>query len=140
MDKGILRLIDANFNRCKEGLRVVEDIFRFVTPEERLRTHTRQLRHDLDRIARENLIREGILSRDSAQDPGKPLDALESDRKGIQDILYANLQRAKESLRVLEETFKLTCPEQVKNIKQFRYDLYTLEKDILSQWPSLSDS
>ncbi len=30
IEKNTLRLIDANLNRLREGIRVVEDIFRYV--------------------------------------------------------------------------------------------------------------
>ena len=53
VDKGALRVIDANFNRCKEGLRVAEDIFRFILKEDGLRKTLRRLRHSLDLIAGE---------------------------------------------------------------------------------------
>ncbi|MBU0878738.1 MAG: thiamine-phosphate pyrophosphorylase, partial [Candidatus Omnitrophica bacterium] len=99
LDKGILRVIDANFNRCKEGLRVVEDVFRFVSRNDTLRKKIRKLRHSLDFIIQEKILKDAILSRNSREDPGRGTDYLEIKRDSANSILYVNLQRTKESLR-----------------------------------------
>jgi thiamine-phosphate pyrophosphorylase len=137
MEKGILRILDANFNRCKEGLRVAEDIFRFILQDDKLRRKIRHLRHSLDFITREKFFKDTILSRDSKKDLGKNVDYLEIKRESCLDVLYVNLQRAKESLRVIEEFFKIISPKKVKNIKKARYELYTLEKNIVWRTSSL---
>ena len=128
MKKEALRVIDANFNRAKEGLRVVEDIFRFVFEEDSLRKKARKLRHALDSIAGEKIFKTAILSRASGNDIGKAFDALEAKRKSCPQILYINLQRVKESLRVLEEFFKLFLPLKVSEVKKIRYQIYALEE------------
>ena len=137
VDKGTLRVIDANFNRCKEGLRVAEDIFRFILKEDGLRKTLRRLRHSLDLIAQEELLKQAILSRNSKKDLGKKCDAFEIKRKDVSSLLYINLQRVKESLRVLEEFFKLVIPQRVPKIKKIRYEIYELEKKVLKKWPPL---
>jgi len=129
--KKILRVIDANYNRCREGLRVVEDIFRFVLNDNTARKKIRKLRHSLDTIVNEKVVKDAILSRDSKKDLGRKVDKLEIKRDNITSIIYVNLQRAKESLRVMEELFKILIPNKVENIKKTRYQLYTLEKQIL---------
>ena len=136
-EEGVLRVIDANFNRCKEGLRVVEDIFRFIIKQNALRENLRKLRHALDKIAQEKIIKQAILSRDSKNDLGKKCDSLEINRKNVNSLIYINLQRVKESLRVLEEFFKLIIPKHVSKIKKIRYEVYELEKEILKKWPPL---
>ncbi|MBU1113185.1 MAG: thiamine-phosphate pyrophosphorylase [Candidatus Omnitrophica bacterium] len=128
LKKEILRVVDANFNRAKEGLRVVEDTFRFVFEEDSLRKTARTLRHALDSIAREEIFKDAILSRNSRKDIGKALDRLEMKREDSRQILYINFQRVKESLRVLEEFFKLLLPLKVSKVKQIRYQLYQLEQ------------
>jgi len=137
VDKGVLRVIDANFNRCKEGLRVTEDIFRFILEHDSLRKILRKLRHSLDEIAQEEILKKAILKRNSKKDLGKECDSLEIKRKDVNNLLYANLQRVKESLRVLEEFFKLILPRRVPKIKEIRYEIYELEKKILKKWPPL---
>jgi thiamine-phosphate pyrophosphorylase len=136
--KKILRVIDANVNRCKEGLRVVEDIFRFVIEDDDLRTQVRKIRHSIDRVTKSTDLRLRLIaSRDSKSDLGKEVDVLEVKRKNIPHIFHVNLQRAKESLRVLEEFFKLIDVNKVKIVKRKRYEIYQIEKDALKQWSSL---
>ena len=139
-DKGPLRVLDANFNRCKEGLRVIEDIFRFILEDDLFRKKIRGFRHSLDILAQEEIIQKAILSRNSASDPGRAVDQLESRRDKVIDLLYINLQRVKESLRVLEEFSKLITPQSTSTIKNIRYEIYTLEKEIVQKWPPLSNT
>jgi len=126
----LLRVLDANFNRSKEALRVIEDIFRFVSENDTLRKKARHLRHSLDKITKNKLFLEAVSSRNSVYDLGKKTDVLELNRETSRDILYANLQRAKESVRVLEEFFKIISPHRVKLLKKIRYDIYSLEKNV----------
>ena len=71
-----------------------------------------------------------IAQRDSRRDIGRPVDNLELRREGIDDILYANFQRAKESTRTLEEIFKIIDKKIVYKFKGLRYNLYSLEKNV----------
>lgn len=135
VDKGVLRVIDANYNRFKEGLRVAEDIFRFVLEDDSCREKIRVLRHGFDDIVKDNFLKEGILTRDSESDLGRRTDSLELRRDNVFDLVYINLQRAKESLRVLEELFKIVLPVKVSQLKSMRYQIYTLEKEILVAYP-----
>ncbi len=43
----IERLIDANINRLKEGLRVVEDICRYIHNDRNITSKIKELRHKL---------------------------------------------------------------------------------------------
>lgn len=129
MDRKILRIIDANYNRAKEALRVIEDIARFLWSDKKITRKIKSLRHSLT-IPFKNkiLFRKMILERDSKKDVGKSVDEHELKRKKINDILYANFQRAKESMRVLEEIFKIIDKKSVYKLKNIRYNLYSLEK------------
>ena len=127
--KRILRIVDANFNRLKEALRVVEDVFRFIYEDDKLRKETRKLRHALDVLVEEKIFNEAILERNSISDLGKKTDVLELNRKDLSDVLFVNLQRAKESSRVLEEVLKIIFPAKVSVLKKVRYDIYDLEKE-----------
>jgi thiamine-phosphate pyrophosphorylase len=130
-EKNILRVIDVNFNRAKEGLRVVEDLARFVFENDPLRRQARRLRHNLDSLAREKSLKTAVLSRDSRNDLGREVDNWEIKRKNVEQLLYVNIQRVKESLRVLEETFKIVNPRRVPLLKKMRYRVYNLEKKAL---------
>jgi len=126
-----LRIIDANYNRSKEALRVIEDIFRFLWEDKTLFRKTKLLRHSLTYPFKDKTIFKKMLAqRDSHRDIGMPVDNLELKRKNIEDVLYANLQRAKESIRVLEEVFKIIDKKIVYEFKSIRYNLYSLEKNV----------
>lgn len=131
--QGALRVIDANLNRAKEGLRVIEDIFRFILNDNALRLRARSIRHALDTLAQESIGKKAIARRNSKRDIGRFVDRLEIKRTNYADILYSNLQRTKESLRVLEEFFKLIAPAKVMVVKKMRYAMYELERSVLGK-------
>jgi len=128
----LLRVVDANYNRAKEGMRVVEDIFRFVKEDDTLRLAARAIRHGVTKCIGNELLLDAIQTRDSRLDLGRKTDILELLRKDIQSILAANLQRAKEALRVLEECLKIISPKDVSGMKRLRYKLYDVEKAIFT--------
>jgi len=131
---GILRIVDANVNRLIEGLRVVEDILRFYYQNKILFGKIRMLRHNLARLSFEVWNRKKLVScRRSREDIGRILNNLEKKRKNIEEVVYFNLQRAKESLRVLEELSKLKDAESSGRFKKMRFKLYELEKQILKK-------
>jgi thiamine-phosphate pyrophosphorylase len=119
------RTIDANLNRFKEGIRVVEDILRyeFNSP---LAKELKAIRH-IKLPEYEKIIKH----RNSQNDILKPSTKSEQTRKSLKDIVISNLKRAQESARVLEEIFKLTDIKLSEEFKNARYRLYTLEKEIL---------
>ncbi|MEI6438193.1 MAG: thiamine-phosphate pyrophosphorylase [Candidatus Omnitrophota bacterium] len=131
--RGIDRVVDANFNRAKEGLRVCEDTARFIIDDKVLTAGYKTVRHDLT-VAVEVFGLKGIVkSRDVAGDVGRPTTSSESKRGNISDIFYANTQRVKESLRVLEEFAKLNSPAFAERFKLLRYKVYGLEKKALER-------
>ncbi|MDD3296650.1 MAG: thiamine-phosphate pyrophosphorylase [Candidatus Omnitrophica bacterium] len=136
----VLRVLDANFNRCKEGLRVIEDYFRFFLEDDNLRKKTRKIRHSLDTISLTLVKAEAITNRDTANDLGKKIDSLELGRNNISQVLWANFQRVKESLRVLEEFSKVAMPKETPLIKKIRYEIYALEKKSFKRGASLRNS
>lgn len=125
LDERIYRVIDANLNRLKEGLRVVEDIRRYVFDDTILAPKIKNLRHKA-KIDSSEFIK----FRDSQNDILKPSVKTELERINLQDIQIANLKRAQESARVLEECFKLLDAEISEKFKSIRYELYAIEKEI----------
>lgn len=123
MEENYLRLIDANLNRLREGIRVVEDIFRYVYNDKETALKLKELRH-LSRLA--NYI-ELLETRDVKNDVLKSSIKSEQNRTGLYSILIANFKRAQESSRVLEEFCKLISIEDSENFKYIRYELYNLE-------------
>ncbi len=123
----LFRVVDANINRLKEGIRVVEDIMRYRDNNKTLSTKLKSLRHK----AKIKEIDQLLLYRDSINDVLRPTIKSELNRTDIKAILVANFKRAEESSRVLEELFKLDNQEYSENFKYIRYELYNLEKEII---------
>lgn len=137
----IYRIIDANLNRAKEGLRVCEEITRFLLNNHKLTALFKKIRHQIDELARKIypaplLIKE----RESDKDVGRHNSSGELKRGGCKDIFYANIQRTKESLRVLEEFSKLTDVKCAAGFKEIRYKVYEIEKESFKEISSLPDS
>ena len=123
----LFRVIDANLNRLKEGIRVVEDIMRYRDNNKELSTKLKSLRHK----ARVKETKELLKHRDSINDVLRASTQSELNRSDIPSILTANFKRGQESARVLEELYKLENIEYSENFKYIRYELYNLEKEIL---------
>jgi len=123
MNSNKLRLIDANLNRLREGIRVVEDIFRYVYNDKDTAIKLKNLRH----LARTNNYNELLQTRDVANDVLRSSIKSEQNRDDLNSIMIANFKRAQESSRVLEEFTKLTSIEDSENFKYIRYELYNLE-------------
>jgi len=123
-DRGIERLIDANLNRLKEGIRVIEDINRYVHDDPELTHRLKELRHRLQQAHDPKRL----IHRDIENDIQKESITSELRRSSLDDLVIANFSRAEESARVLEESFKLKDPEMSERFKTIRYELYALEK------------
>lgn len=118
-----LRLIDANLNRLREGIRVVEDIFRYIYNDKDTSSKLKSLRH----LARTSNYNELLETRDVGNDVLRASIKSEQNRDDLNSILIANFKRAQESSRVLEEFTKLSSIEDSENFKYIRYELYNLE-------------
>ena len=137
-----LRMIDANLNRSSEGLRVLEDVARFLLNDAELSQRLKALRHDLAQETKS--LGTGLLSqRDSERDVGRPdssrkktLNMEATSLQGMSDLVTANAKRVGESLRVMEELAKLPEISPILNSARFeqaRFALYTLERDLASK-------
>ena len=73
------RLIDANLNRSLEGLRVCEDIARFMLNEKTLSGYFKTLRHGVGKLSKKLYMKKNILlkSRNVKKDIGKKTAARE---------------------------------------------------------------
>ncbi len=120
----LLRVADANLNRLKEGIRVIEDIARYVHNDRELSTALKNLRHQ----CRVEPLEALLASRDSVNDVLRPTMQSEMNRTDLRSIVIANYKRAQESARVLEELYKIAEPLLSERFKTIRYELYTLEK------------
>ncbi len=131
IDDKVKRIIDANCNRTREGLRVIEEVGRFFLDDKSLFSAIKTLRHsfcELEQDIRSQI--DGITaSRDSNDDVGKEyIPDMEGNRQSIEALVEANCRRVEEAMRVLEEFLKLLSPRPVAAIKDLRFEVYTLEK------------
>ncbi len=124
----LFRVIDANLNRLKEGIRVVEDILRYRDNNKELSSKLKELRH----LSQVKETQELLSYRDTDNDVLRSSIKSELNRSGVTSIIIANFKRAQESSRVLEELYKLDNIEYSENFKYIRYELYKLEKEVLS--------
>lgn len=128
-EPAICRILDANLDRAREGLRIIEEWCRFGLNSGALANECKQMRQELA-IWHTQEIR---AARDTPQDPGTELThPREEQRSSIEQLLQANLCRVEEALRVLEEYGKLYKPEMGAVFKQMRYRVYTLESNLLT--------
>ena len=120
----IERLIDANLNRLREGLRVVEDINRYIYDDKIITSRLKNLRHSLQKAYSKDRIK----NRDILGDVATNTTKSELTRTSIDDIMIANFCRVSESARVLEETFKIIDVELSQAFKLLRYEIYEIER------------
>jgi thiamine-phosphate pyrophosphorylase len=133
----VFRILDANLNRLREALRVIEEHFRFAAARPQLSARFKLLRHSLDEM--ENAIgRRGLLeNRDTDTDPfAGETRPEELRREGEADILRANFKRAQEAARVIEEYAKTgSFPAVAERAKHVRFALYAEEKTLMEKAP-----
>jgi len=129
MQPKIFRLIDANLNRLKEGIRVIEDINRYLYDNKTISSKLKELRH----LAKIDNYLEILPHREIQNDVLKTSVETEMIRENITSLLLANYKRAQEASRVLEEAFKILDPIKSEDFKTIRYELYALEQDNLSK-------
>lgn len=130
----ILRIVDANINRAKEGLRVCEDIIRFSIDDKKTTTRLKNIRHKISKIIKESKIKESeiIKYRNSHFDIGKKIK-IRNSKKVIFDVFIANSQRVKEAIRVLEELFCILDSATSKKFQNLRFNFYDAEKECLKK-------
>jgi len=128
----VWRILDAAANRCREGLRVVEDFARFSLDDAHLTRLFKEVRHAFtDELGRINLA-DAISARETETDVGTQITTpQESVRTSALDVVSAGCKRVEESLRTLEEYSKIVSPESAAVFEQLRYRFYTLEKALL---------
>ena len=131
MERAAYRIIDANFNRAREALRVIEDYCRFVLNCAPLSARTKDLRHRLCSAIAGLRAEQLIVSRDTPGDVGIGQTTKNTiKRANLEDSLTAACKRLPEALRVLAETIKSEKTDIAEKIEQLRYAGYTLEKDV----------
>ncbi len=146
-DQSVLRILDANLNRAREALRVMEEYARLGLDDAILSGAIKETRHALAHAAAgfecdssadtaqadargsadpQDLL---IRSRDIVGDAGRELAApAEYEREDARHVVVAAGKRLSEALRVVEEYSKTIDPTFAAAVEKIRYEGYELER------------
>jgi thiamine-phosphate pyrophosphorylase len=129
-DPSVLRILDANADRAREALRVIEDYARFVLGSSAWSAELKQLRHDLT-AALAGFDAAAILCRDTPGDVGTSnKTSTETHRDDLSHVVTAAGKRLGEALRAIEEFAKIDHPDAARQIEAVRYRFYDIEQRI----------
>jgi len=132
MERAAYRIIDANFNRAREALRVMEEYCRFALNCELFNSRTKQMRHELCRLVDTLDSGRMIATRDTLEDVGVGQQVKgQLKRTSLKDTFTAAAKRFTEALRALAEVIQPKYPEVYAELEKLRYAAYTLEKDVV---------
>ena len=131
----VLRLMDANANRARETIRVMEDAARFLLDDAELSQALKSLRHDLAAALA------GVDGLDAWRNtPGDVGTAATTEseyrREGAWGVATAASKRLGEALRSLEEYSKTLGPDAADvptALEQIRYRGYDLQQRLLKR-------
>lgn len=129
----VFRILDANCNRLREALRVVEEHARFVQEDADAALLLKTARHDLQAVLTALGEQDLLAARNTATDPfAVEVQDIERGRASMEVLLAANIRRAQEAARVIEEYAKLLpCGTAVEKAKHIRFMMYDAEKKLL---------
>jgi thiamine-phosphate pyrophosphorylase len=134
MDERAARVIDANFNRAREALRVVEDACRFLHQDAAAAAAAKALRHELTSLIGALGPDRLLAARDVPRDTGRGArTAQELQRTDPPGVLGAAFGRLGEALRTLAEFSKLSAtgrPGLSESFERLRFAGYQLEQEI----------
>lgn len=119
------RIIDANANRAREALRVLEDGARFLLDDQDLTAALKTLRHDL--VAALAKLPDGLLlaHRATDRDEGRAVTTDgEHARADADAVVQAAAARCSEALRSLEEWTKTLDSTLAAEVESIRYRAY----------------
>lgn len=123
------RIIDANLNRAREALRVMEEYARFALDDASLSLAIKEARHDLAGCVPEEVAKLMATGRDVAGDVGRELHTpAEARRADVADVAVAAAKRLSEALRAVEEYAKTVDAHFAAAVGGLRYRGYELER------------
>lgn len=128
-----LQIIDANLNRVREALRVVEDIIRFSTTDKTFQAMLREIRHSFTFSYIKYFGMLPITKRSVVSDAGRK--NLPYKTKTIKEILLRNFLRIEEGIRCIEECSSFLCPESTPIWQRLRFRIYAIEQQVISRFP-----
>ena len=118
-------------NRLNEALKFIEDVIRFSLENKVLLIRIRKIRNEFLKIKKDISLADIINSRQSSYDLGRAAKFDIQTKKTSEDLIIANLTRAKESARIIEEILKSINLKISNRMKEIRFQLYDLEKYII---------
>ncbi len=128
-DLRIFQIIDANLDRAREGLRVLEDWARFGIGEKDLVIKIKNFRQILGK----NHLEIYKISRNHIEDKCKGISHIEQiNRKNPNKIICSNSARVQEALRVIEEFSRNHNNKLSQIASEMRYEIYNLEVKLLN--------
>lgn len=133
----IYRVLDANLNRAREGVRVAEEVFRLVYGDGPLTKKMKRLRHAIVKASQTLPVSlpQIKLAREADSDVGsRSFSASERKKGNAVELAMANLSRAQEALRVLEEFSKLLSEKASYRFKKLRFASYAIETELLKRF------
>jgi len=126
------RIVDANLNRARESLRVIDDYARFCLNDPVLTERLKSLRHKVGEIGKLLPVGALLAARDTPGDVGTTVSAgSEFERASPAHVAAVNFKRLQESLRSVEEYGKVLNPEFAGEIERVRYEVYSLESVVV---------
>ena len=132
MKRYVARIIDANFNRAREALRVMEDYVRFVLDDPAGCDALKRFRHNFVTSIRRLPSQELLSARDTPGDVGTEMTTeAEHRREDSQAVFVAAAKRLPEALRTIEEYGKTFDGEVAREIEALRYRAYDLEQRLM---------
>jgi len=127
-----LRLIDANANRAREGIRTAEDYVRFISGERRWAMRLKETRHSISQLLNSHFSnRQLTAGRDVAGDPlspGATAEEVVPAGGSSKAVAMRGLKRAEEALRVLEEYTTIGLGAAAVQFARHRFALYEAEQ------------
>ena len=127
-DTRVARLIDANLDRAREGLRVIEDWCRFGLNQQDLVVPLKDWRQQLGQLHADCYRQARSTATDTAAGLTHPAQQTRTDST---QVLKANASRVQEALRVIEEFARTGDSELAQTAANIRYALYDHEVRIL---------
>ncbi len=125
-----MNILDANINRVAEGLRVLEDYFRFFKKNKEFALFFKTKRQSLRNFFAD-LNKEPILNR--GQDFGQN-NYEQAEKFSDRDLVIANFKRIEEGLRTVEESLKISQvvnkSARISLISKLRFEIYLKERNV----------
>lgn len=129
MESSLLRILDANLNRAREALRVLEDAARFFFRDRATAFELKSMRHVLVRLARpyESLL---LSARDARSDVGR--ESKQARYRSSDDVLRSNFRRFEEAARSIAEYARTVAPALAVPVTRLRFRSYELERNMVA--------